>query len=237
MRIFLIVSFLTLTLTAVFMLNAPVFVYANHDPTHKVDDKYTVEIPIPGAPTQELGLIEYIKYLYVFALGIVGLTAFGAMVYGGIVYMSSAGNPSLQTEAKDRITNALLGLGLLLISWLILNTINPDLVNLTAPKLTPAKIEKLGLERYSDPGGTPLGGCVDDGQCNSGFFCQGYIPGRTGGTCISTNIADRPGTQKCNFSGGTNEAIKAACVANSQYCTWIEYPPGSRIPNTCAEKK
>lgn len=193
---------------------------------------YTVEVPIPGAP-KTLGLLEYIKHLYVFALGIVGLTAFGAMVYGGIVYMSSAGNPSLQTEAKDRITKALLGLGLLLVSVLILNTINPDLVNLTQPNLTPASIKEITWQPA--PGATPAGGCTNDAQCGTGYECIASTTNKPG-RCESKNIAEQSATRRCNFTGGTEETIKAACEANSQYCKWLEYPKGSRIPNTCVTK-
>lgn len=76
---------------------------------------------------QETLLPEYIKYLFNFSLIIVGLIAFAALVIGGFLYLISAGNPAALSDAKDRIFGALIGLVLLLCSWLILNTINPQL--------------------------------------------------------------------------------------------------------------
>ena len=68
-----------------------------------------------------------------------GVLAFGAIVWGAIKYTLSAGNPSQQGDAKEWITQALLGLALLAGAFLILRTINPNLVNLSIdlPPRTP----------------------------------------------------------------------------------------------------
>ncbi len=50
------------------------------------------------------------------------------IIYGGMRYLTSAGNPSSVEEAKDAITSAVTGLILALLSWLILSTINPDIL-------------------------------------------------------------------------------------------------------------
>ena len=75
---------------------------------------------------QQTLLPDYIKYLFNFSLIIVGLIVFSALIIGGFLYLISSGNPS-KLDAKDRIFGALIGLVLLLSSWLILNTINPQL--------------------------------------------------------------------------------------------------------------
>ena len=74
---------------------------------------------------------------------IAGLTAFGAIVYGGINYILSAGNVTNQQDAKDQITQAIVGLLLLLGAYLILYTINPSLVSLTNPEREIINIEKI----------------------------------------------------------------------------------------------
>src|SRR3989344_2349490 len=86
--------------------------------------KLVVPIPVPGsAPVTEVtGLGQYIQPVYRFSLGIGGLFAMLFIVYGGILYTVSVGNPSKQGEAKDIITNAVWGLVLLLGAFLILNT-------------------------------------------------------------------------------------------------------------------
>ena len=78
-------------------------------------------------------LAQLIAWLYYFIIGISGFAAFVMLVWGGIQWLTSAGNPSKTEDAKDRITSALLGLVIILASWLILNVINPDLTILRTP--------------------------------------------------------------------------------------------------------
>jgi hypothetical protein len=78
----------------------------------------------------------FVANFYQFALMIGGVLAFGVIVYGGVRYMASAGNPSGQSDAKEWVEAALLGLLLLVGAYFILNVINPQLLNLTLPVLT-----------------------------------------------------------------------------------------------------
>ncbi|RZN42892.1 MAG: hypothetical protein EFT35_01515 [Methanophagales archaeon ANME-1-THS] len=50
------------------------------------------------------------------------------LVIGAIQFTASAALPSARSEAKDRMTGAILGLLLLFATYVILNTINPELV-------------------------------------------------------------------------------------------------------------
>jgi len=96
---------------------------------------------IPGAPNPDSGLPEYINYLFIFGLGAIAFLALAQMMIGGLTYILAAGNVAKVEDAKDTIRQALLGLGLLLVSYLLLRTINPDLVNLRNPNLTPVQFE------------------------------------------------------------------------------------------------
>lgn len=78
---------------------------------------------------------------YTVALGIVGVAALGALIYGGILWTVS-GAVSTQQEAKEWISGAIWGLALLLAAALILNTINPALA-----ELKPIEIEKIEWEK------------------------------------------------------------------------------------------
>ena len=69
----------------------------------------------------------YLEALYRWLLGLVGLAALFAFVYGGILYIFSGAIAST-AEAKRWITNGVLGLVIAGISYLILYTINPNLV-------------------------------------------------------------------------------------------------------------
>ena len=77
----------------------------------------------------------YIARLYQFALMLSGMLAFGMIVFGAIQYTVSAGNTTQQSDAKDRITQALWGVALLFGAYLILHTIDPKLVSLTDPNI------------------------------------------------------------------------------------------------------
>lgn len=93
-----------------------------------------VEVTYPEIPgvikpvivKTELG--EYIRYVFAFILLIAGLITFGSLVWGGIIYLTSAGSPEGMKEAKSRIFASILGLVIIFSSWLISNTINPQLV-------------------------------------------------------------------------------------------------------------
>lgn len=80
------------------------------------------------------GLDRLAKWLYTGIVIISGLAAFVMLVWGGITWMSSAGSPTAISDAKDRIQKALLGLLLVLASFLILQVINPELTVLNIPK-------------------------------------------------------------------------------------------------------
>ena len=84
-----------------------------------------------------IGLAERVDAFYGWAIGIGAVVALAIMIYGGVLYSASAGNPSGIEEAKKWIQHALFGLGLLLASFLILNTINPELTRLEQIFLDP----------------------------------------------------------------------------------------------------
>jgi len=87
--------------------------------------------------TVQYGLAQYGKYLFNIAIATIGIIAMIALTWGGIIYFSSIGNPDRMKEGKERIKSAGLGLVILLLSYLILVTINPQLVILNIPGLIP----------------------------------------------------------------------------------------------------
>jgi len=87
-----------------------------------------------------IGLVSYIFGFYDFALIIAGILAMGAIIYGAILYAISSGNTSRQSDAKEWITQAFLGLLLLLAANLLLGTINPNIIS---PKIDIPKLESI----------------------------------------------------------------------------------------------
>lgn len=102
----------------------------------------TISTSVPGmASNSGSNPGAFVAGFYQFALMIGGVLAFGIIVYGGVKYMASAGNPSGQGDAKEWIEAALLGLLLLVGAYFILNVVNPQLTNLGLPALTPVNIQ------------------------------------------------------------------------------------------------
>ena len=91
----------------------------------------------------------YVKYFYYLFLMIAGLLALGVIIYGGFLYLISAGAPVKMVAAKEQITGGVLGLVILLSSYLILATINPQLVILRLPGLEKVTLPEIKL---SEPG-------------------------------------------------------------------------------------
>ncbi|MFA6098875.1 MAG: pilin [Patescibacteria group bacterium] len=120
------------------------------DPACKITDvtkAVKMSIPIPGV-TQKIGEDNYVKDLscyiagiYRYLAGVAGILATVMIIYGGIQYVVSFGNPTRLSGAKDTIVSAMLGLALVLGSYVILYFINPNLTNLSIPSLEP--IEKI----------------------------------------------------------------------------------------------
>ena len=78
---------------------------------------------------------EYIKWLYNYSIGIIGLLALLAIMIGGLYWIMAGGNASRVSEAKSWISAAISGLALALTSYLLLFTLNSNLVKLPALKI------------------------------------------------------------------------------------------------------
>jgi hypothetical protein len=98
---------------------------------------YGTEVDWPTSPLTRISLStnsefqDFIAYAYGWGIGLGGILTFTMLVYAGIEYMTSIGNPSKQAKAKARIGSTFFGLILLLTSWLILHTINPQITTLS----------------------------------------------------------------------------------------------------------
>lgn len=97
---------------------------------------------------------SYLDNIYGIALGVAAIFAVIMLMICGLQYMTSSAISSKES-AKKRCWAAILGLGLLLASWLILNTINPDLVKLPLGGVG-SKIQNAIIKKSS---------CGDDPTC------------------------------------------------------------------------
>ena len=81
--------------------------------------------PITGKAVQDSSVLDYVNSAYQFMAVIGGLLAILMLIYAGYRYMTSYGDPEKISDAKDVVEKALIGLALLILAALILNTINP----------------------------------------------------------------------------------------------------------------
>ncbi len=117
------------------------------------------EVTGAESPNTTRELPKVIKYLFNLGLAISGFIAFGSFVYGGIKYLFSAGSPPALQDAKDQIFASLLGIVVLFGSYMLLTTINPQLVVLQIPKTGSARG---GVILYTQPGCPALDNLKDE---------------------------------------------------------------------------
>lgn len=93
-----------------------------------------LEVPLPGL-SENADLIDYRNFVFMFLIGLGGSLAVLSLVLGAIHYLTSAGNTEAMRNAKSRMVWSIFGLVLLLSSWLIIQTINPNLITVTMTSL------------------------------------------------------------------------------------------------------
>ena len=71
---------------------------------------------------------DLINFLIWWAFRLAGVLAFVMIVYAGFQYLTSGGNTAQQKDAQERIMNAIIGLVLLFAFYIILHTINPNIL-------------------------------------------------------------------------------------------------------------
>ncbi len=194
MRFFRKIFFST---AAVFAAVFPLLVFA----------QTTINYQIPGAQAYSAtNPCTTIINFYWFALLVSGILAFGAIVWGGIKYAMAAGNPSGQSEGKEWIMGALLGILLLAGSYFVLNIINPALVTCTLPTLSAlpqfSAPSSGGVNNGASSGGAPSVSCQSPstGPCSN---LQAY----SGSSCFGNSINTAAGV--CNVESNGDQYAKS----------------------------
>jgi hypothetical protein len=146
------------------------------------DPPPSLELDWPASPlntnlTVDSKIGDLVKYFYEWGISLGILAVFGILIFAGIQYLTSTGDPGKMKDALSKIKNALMGIALLLGSFILLNTINPSLtvfndiefdLNKT-PTTTISSLDfsatpssKVVLYNDSNYGGTPIGMNVGD---------------------------------------------------------------------------
>jgi len=107
------------------------FVFAQRE----LEVKYPEIFGYAPKTVEQTLLPDYIKYIFNFIISLAGIIALGALIYGGVQYLTSTGQPEKLKTARNQILTALLGVVILLSAYLILTTVNPQLIIFKMPFL------------------------------------------------------------------------------------------------------
>ncbi len=92
----------------------------------------------------------YISRIYKFGMSVTGILAVIVLALGGITWLTSGGNANQIGKAKQYIWGSMTGLVLALLSYTLLNLVNPEIVKLTTTEeisALQAVSEKCGWEK------------------------------------------------------------------------------------------
>lgn len=213
---------------------------------------YAPEVPVDlnialGGVTKINNFGQYVNILYLFLLGASVAIAIVFLMIGGLQYAFGGVSAGAIEKAKERIRNALIGLVLLILAALLLETVNPQLRKLQTPQLPMVRrIELLSGDRsceyLRDVAGYTLDSNVEQGSyaalgnnlCGSVARVLKTADGSdvsAGTTCTFSRCAD---VQKSCFGQGTN----ARCVSCEEIVAGNDFgiAPSSRVCSALQQK-
>ncbi|MDD5252053.1 MAG: pilin [Patescibacteria group bacterium] len=157
---------------------------------------------------------DYLYNLYQVAVGAALLIAAVMLTVGGFQYMTAGGDAGHVSAAKQRITDAVIGLFVVMAAYVILQTVSPDLLSLRMPRVPVVK------RQYFMP-------CVQTEMCRPCGLQYGLskayveaVSGTKAGTagqantqrpCDSSNIIDE-------LTGPRAADVAATCFGKSCGC-------------------
>jgi hypothetical protein len=100
-------------------------------------------------------LANCVNQLYIWSMGIAAILALLMIVVGGYITLTSAGNAERASRGKNYIVSSITGIILLLGAYVLLRTINPDLVDFGSnctSNLTKCFDDKPVMPRSPTPG-------------------------------------------------------------------------------------
>lgn len=165
------------------------------------DGSYQCSIPWIG---------EYIKGIYQYGLSIAGILAAIILMAAGLLWLVSGGDAGKIGQAKEMIFGSLTGVIILASAYLILDKVNPNLINMP----------NIGIGVIAD--GEPIsneGNPTESNDCNNCVILDSSIPHKNGD----------------ELNSDLNNKLVAA-MKNSGNLKWRvteAYPPSSRHNSKC----
>ncbi|MEW6407561.1 MAG: pilin [Patescibacteria group bacterium] len=156
---------------------------------------------ISGKFFQETSIANWLKAAYLFGMGIIGVLAVAVIIFAGIQYTTSIGNPEAITQARTKIAAGIAGLLIILLSYTILHTLDPRLVKLgfEVEKLNLVKADIKELQ-MNVPIKKLSAKTIEEAQSQ----CQTYCKDK-GGTPTVTPTFDTNNPFDCECTGATQK--------------------------------
>ena len=221
------------------------------DPTKSLCFTPNVEIPglFTGTKTVDETLFgSYVSSFYIFFAGVAGILAVVMIMWGGFHYITSLGNPQRMKEGRDIINNAIIGLVLVLTSYLLLRTINPRLTTLILPPVgyyNPIYQTDIYCNAQDKVNGNTLATdaarkagkfCTSDGQTKEQLTVE-YTNEKGGKqTCVSLELTDADLDKQKNQSSWDTQMVcfpaketvtdPTTKTASSKYLYMLRYASG-----------
>ena len=149
------------------------------------------------------------------AIWLAGLIAFGVLLYAGFLYIFAGSAPGNKSKAKEMFVNVTWGIGILLLSVVTLNLINPDIANLKTAELEPVSVDDVSY--------TPVGtqSPMPEPINTSGKFGCVWDPNGSPSVCID-GIKEYPPEPACKtaFMGCTGGLPYILCegITDARLC-------------------
>lgn len=208
----------------IFLFLCTLFFFVSFSPAFGATAQYTPLVGIPPlGSAQGTGLAAYLNRIYVVLIAIGAIIAFIKIAIAGVKW-SMSDVITDKGEAKKDIQGALLGLAILLIPFIVLNTIYPGLTNLNI--LGGAGGAGVNLNTSSGPGGA--GGTSQTGVGYGSQSLQDVCTVRNGVApppgCVSGSMTETEAeiARLCARGGGTYNIPTRTCVPPAGTC--IDFP-------------
>lgn len=92
----------------------------------------TSTAPVDTAVGQVTPTVEGVVNKFVgIGVGVGGVAAIGLMIYGGIMLLTSSGEPEKLMEGREILTNAIMGLALIVLSVFVLEFLGFNVLNIS----------------------------------------------------------------------------------------------------------
>jgi len=213
--------------------------WANND-CYAIPKPVTIGVSIGGLTQATIS--QYLAAVFNLGIGIAAILAIIFIMIGGFRYIAAAGGGEVE-QGKSMIKNAIIGLVLALLSYTLLQTVNPAILSLSLPPIKLIKqpppadnADNSGCAANAATGTIPVGvgcdvkcqkGCVAGARCVvSADNIHGVCVSGAENTACEINDAQSPcapGFTCCEVSTGagtcqkscTNRALGSTCTAGS----------------------